>query len=228
MIISHSHRFIFVKSLKTAGTSIEAALSHSCSGNDIVTPLGPYEFNRDESGAWVHQSMNEGSYQQHDDAKTIRDSLPPETWSSYFKFSITRNPWDRALSFFFWDRRQDSTLVPQKRLYHSLGVPLDDFTPVKQKFVAFIKCRTLESNDAFYVMDDQLCTDFVIRYEHLDEDCQEVCKRTGLPPFQIPRLKTGIRKDKRHYSEYFDDEAREIVADLHRNDIRFFNYRFGQ
>ena len=227
MIISHSHRFIFVKSLKTAGTSLEAALSNSCSGNDVVTPLGDYEFNRDETGAWVHKSMNEGSYEQHDEAITIRDSLPPETWSGYFKFSITRNPWDRALSYFFWDRRQDASLTPPKRVYHNLGVPYDDFTPVKEKFTEFIKSRTLENNDRFYVIDDQLCVDFVIRYERLDDDSQEVCNRVGLSALQIPRLKSGMRKGKRHYTEYFDDETRDIVADLHRNDIRLFNYRFG-
>lgn len=228
MIISHSNRFIFIKSLKTAGTSIEAALSNACSGSDVVTPLGDYEFNRDESGAWIHKSMNEGNHLQHDPALTVRNSLPPETWSSYFKFSITRNPWDRALSYFFWDKRQDLALAPPKRLYHNLGVPYDDFTPVKKRFTDFIKSRTLENNDAFYVMDSQLCVDFVIRYEQLDDGCREVCARTGIPPFQIPRLKTGIRTKKRHYTEYFDDETRDIVADLHRNDIRLFNYSFGK
>ena len=228
MIISHSHRFIFVKSLKTAGTSIEAALSNCCDGNDVVTPLGNYEFNRDETGVWVHKSMNEGTYHQHDDAHTIRDSLPPETWSGYFKFSITRNPWDRALSYFFWDKRQDSSLIPPKRLYHNLGVPYDDFTPVKKKFTEFIKSRTLENNDRFYVTDGQLCVDFVIRYEHLDDDCRKACARAGLSTLQIPRLKTSIRKNKRHYTEYFDDETRDIVAELHCNDIQLFNYTFGQ
>jgi hypothetical protein len=49
----------------------------------------------------------------------------------------------------------------------------------------------------------------------------------GLSTLQIPRLKSGMRKGKRHYTEYFDDETRDIVADLHCNDIRLFNYRFG-
>ena len=50
MIISHSHRYIFIKSEKTAGTSVEAALSKHCTDNDMVTPLGDYWFNRDERG----------------------------------------------------------------------------------------------------------------------------------------------------------------------------------
>lgn len=227
MIISHSHRFIFIKSLKTAGTSVEAALSNCCSGTDVVTPLGNYEFNRDETGAWVHKSMNEGGYLQHDDAETIRNSLPAQTWSSYFKFSIARNPWDRALSNFFWERRQDTSLIPPKRIYHNLLVPYDDFTPVREKFSEYIKGRTLQNNDAFYVLDGRLCVDFVARYERLNDDFSEICARIGLPNMQIPRLKTGIRKDRRPYTDYYDDETRDIVAELHRNDLRLFNYNFG-
>lgn len=228
MIISHTHKFIFVKSLKTAGTSIEAALSNQCGGDDVVTPLGNYEFNRDETGAWVHKAMNPGRYEQHDTAATIRASLSADRWNSYFKFSIARNPWDRALSYFFWDRRQDKTLKPEKKLIHALGVPFDDFTPVKAKFAEFVRERTLENNDAFYVDGDGLCVDFVVRYEQLNDDFDELCRRVGVPRLDIPRLKTGIRKDKRPYWDYYDDDTRDIVGELHRNDLRLFGYQFGR
>jgi hypothetical protein len=38
MIISHRHRFIFVK---TAGSSVEVFLSSPCAEEDVVTPLTP-------------------------------------------------------------------------------------------------------------------------------------------------------------------------------------------
>ena len=102
MIISHTHKFIFIKPLKTAGTSVEAALSQFCSNNDIVTSLNDYWFNRDKNGEWVHKSMNEGEFHQHDDAQTIKKRIPSEIWDNYLKFSMTRNPWDRTLSYFSW------------------------------------------------------------------------------------------------------------------------------
>ena len=43
MIVSHKHRFIFLKTKKTAGTSIELALSALCDGDDIITPLAQAE-----------------------------------------------------------------------------------------------------------------------------------------------------------------------------------------
>jgi hypothetical protein len=43
MIVSHKHRFIFLKTKKTAGTSIELALSALCGRDDIITPLAQPE-----------------------------------------------------------------------------------------------------------------------------------------------------------------------------------------
>lgn len=40
MIISHKHKFIFIKTRKTAGSSIELALSRYCGENDVITPIG--------------------------------------------------------------------------------------------------------------------------------------------------------------------------------------------
>jgi len=39
MIISHKHKFIYIKCRKTAGTSIEMSLSKLCGPQDIITPL---------------------------------------------------------------------------------------------------------------------------------------------------------------------------------------------
>ena len=39
MIVSHRHRFIFIKTRKTAGTSIEIALSPHCGPEDIISPI---------------------------------------------------------------------------------------------------------------------------------------------------------------------------------------------
>jgi hypothetical protein len=255
MIISHTHQFIFIKSLKTAGTSIEAALSNHCGGNDIVVPINNFGHNRDEKGGIIHRGMNADELYskigQHVDAPTIKDRAPAEVWNGYFKFSIVRNPWDRALSYFFWDKRNDPALKPKKRFYHYLGVPFDEFGAVRNLFAQFIREKALkdderfhvsdgqkryrvpaegflENNDRFYIIGGQLCTDFVIRYEHLAEDYDEACRRIGIPATGLPRLKTGIRNERRPYTDYYTDETREIVAKLHANDLRYFGYRFGQ
>lgn len=224
MIISHTHKYIFIKSAKTAGTSIEAALSNYCEGDDIITPLYDYEFNRDEKGKWIHRSMNSENFHQHDSAIAIRDKIGPDIWNSYFKFSIARNPWDRVVSLFNWKGRNDPGLRPRKRFYHRIGFPYDELGITRKLFSEFVN-SDWKTNDSFYIIDDELCVDFIIRYENLAHDFSGICKRVGLDNISLPHLKSGFRQGF-HYSEYYDEASRSVVAERHKNDIRFFGYRF--
>jgi len=225
VIISHTHRYIFIKSEKTAGTSVEAALSKHCIDGDVVTPLGDYWFNRDTRGEWVHSAMNAEGFFQHDAAAEIKRKLPPRVWSEYFKFSITRNPWDRVVSNFSWEARNKPALRPVRRWYNRLGIPFDDFLATKALFQQFV-AGPWTTNDRFYVEDETLCVDFVIRYERLAEDVAEVCRRVGLAGVEMPHLKSGMRDRTHAYGDYYDERSRDIVAERHRNDIRLFGYEF--
>jgi hypothetical protein len=93
-------------------------------------------------------------------------------------------------------------------------------------FAAFIRSANWTTNDRFYVIDDQLCVNRLIRYEHLNDDFREVCTEVGVPPIELPRLKGGFRSSRRHYSEYYDDQTADIVAKRHRNDLRLLGYEF--
>ena len=228
MIISHTHKFIFIKSAKTAGTSLEAALSNYCDGDDVVTPLGDYSVNRDENGQWLHKAMNPGDFQQHEWGITIKNKVGPDIWNNYFKFSIARNPWDRVVSLFTWKARNDPALQPQKHFYNRLGVPFDEFRENRKLFSEFVKSDKWKTNDRFYIIDDKLCVDYIIRYEHLTDDFLKVCTGVGIPPIELPRLKSGVRPGQYHYSQYFDEESKAIVAERHKHDLNLFGYEFEQ
>lgn len=225
MIISHTHRYIFIKSEKTAGTSVEAALSEHCRDNDMVTPLGDYWFNRDERGQWIHSAMNADGFFQHDPAVEVKRKVPIDIWETYFKFSITRNPWDRVVSDFSWQARNRADLQPSRRWYHRLGAPYDEFKETRNLFRTFV-IGDWKTNDRFYLLDGELCMDYVIRYERLADDLAEVCRSVGLPTLTLPRLKSGMRKGGLAYRDYYDDDSRAIVAQRHHNDIRLFGYEF--
>ena len=225
MIISHSHRFIFIKSRKTAGTSVEVALSQHCSRADVVTHLEDHWFNRDQRGEWLHSSMNADGFFQHDPAAEVKRKVTPEIWKGYFKFSITRNPWDRVVSDFSWQARKKPELRQAERWYHHMGVPFDEFRETAKLFRRFVE-GDWTTNDRFYLANDELCVDFVMRYESLTEDLAEVCRRVGLPPVELPHLKSGLRKGGHGYVEYYDDASKAIVAERHRNDVRLFGYEF--
>ena len=92
MIISHKYRFIFVKTLKTAGTSIEVFLSQFCGPDDILTPILPH--------VEPHRPRNHEGFFNHMPAHEIRDRVGWDVWNGYFKFCVERNPWDKTLSYY--------------------------------------------------------------------------------------------------------------------------------
>src|ERR1041384_7251671 len=116
MIVSHKHRFIFIKTVKTAGTSIEVFLSRHCAREDVLTPIDPPvegHVPRNYEGfaypaldvlkppfgplsdLW-HPFRRRKRFYHHMPARVIQKRVSPEIWKNYFKFCVERNPWDKV------------------------------------------------------------------------------------------------------------------------------------
>lgn len=201
MIISHTHRFIFIKTIKTAGTSIEVYLSPHCGPDDILTPIQP-----PEEG---HQPRNAGAFYNHYSAWGVRDAVPAEIWNSYYKFCVERNPWDKTVSdFSMIHARSGGKITFDQYLAHG-------------RF-----CKSWE----LYTDNDNrtLLVDDVLRWESLDEELGRVFDRLGVPwqgSLNV-RAKSGFRTDSRPYQEWYNEAQRDQVARAFENEIRQFSYEF--
>src|SRR4029453_8467383 len=104
MLVSHRHRFIYTKTMKTAGTSVEVYFEPYC------MPAGTWQFSHHRSqqisDAGIigfrgpRQHRPEVKWWNHMPAATIRERVGPEVWDGYFKFCVIRNPFDKAISVF--------------------------------------------------------------------------------------------------------------------------------
>jgi hypothetical protein len=42
----------------------------------------------------------------------------------------------------------------------------------------------------------------------------------------LPRAKAGIRRNGKHYRDYYDDHTREVVGDWYAREIELLGYTF--
>ena len=229
MIVSHQHRFIFLKTKKTAGTSIELALSELCGPLDIITPLTKIDEAKREPGAgprnwrlhswwgsprpllerrWFKFTAQDRGFYNHMPACEARPILGEAVWKSYFKFAFDRNPWDRQVSFYHHRYRRETKPPPFKTFL------------LKDN-------RARVNNFDIYAIDGEVMVDFIGRFENLEADLKKALETVGLKlDHALPRAKTTFRKSDRHYRDYYDEESRGIVGDWYRREIGLLGYRF--
>lgn len=216
MIVSHAHRFVFLKTRKTAGTSVEIALSTVCGPDDVITPvteaderlraeLGGRPPQHHESPPLPRKAFN------HMPASMVRQLVGRETWDAYYSFSIERNPWDAVVSLFHWRHRDDPS-----------PPAFADF--VREPVVAELATKNFRG----YRINGELAVDRVLRYESLASELGEVWGHLGLPGEpRLPRAKGGSRPRGPAYATYYDDESRALVAELFAPAIADFGFEFG-
>ncbi len=212
MIISHQHRFVFLKTRKTAGTSVEIALSTVCGPDDVITTI----VEEDEQlrraaggrGPQNHESppLQRRAY-NHMPAQMVRQILGRERWESYFTFSIERNPWDAVVSLYHWRYRDDPEPMPFRDFVRS---------PMVENYAT--------KNARIYRLRGEIAVDRICRYESLTEDVAEVWEQLGLPGDPaLPRAKAGVRPAG-SYADYYDPDTAAHVAEVFAPMIRDLGY----
>lgn len=229
MIISHKYKFIFLKTNKTAGTSIEIALSKHCGPDDIITPISDedeeiraklgylgsqnYLIPKSDYNTWdkikaITTRKNRAFY-NHISATKVKANIGKEVWDSYYKFCFERNPWDRVISGYYWRYKSE----PRPSISEFL----------ESKYILGLKRRGFE----LYTIDGQIAVDKVYRFENLTEEMEVIRQRLGIPEeLVLPRVKSGSRKDKRHYRDILSDEEKVKIAELFADEIKIFDYKF--
>jgi len=246
MIISHKYKFIFIKPNKVAGTSIEIALAKHCGESDIITPITEYN-PKSDSTHYNQPARNyeEDGYYHHITPAKIKSKLG-DKWNEYYKFTVVRNPYDRIVSSYFWNKKRPTPASKRRDLQSLLRKAttpkayLSFFRKTKNKilsavffsnlseFEKFVKLFPERRTNNIYYFDKkgQPICDYYMRYENLDDDYRAVCNHLGIPYTQLPKTKNKHRKDKKHYSVLYSAASKKKVESLYRRVIDYFQYSF--
>lgn len=237
MIISHKHRFIFIKSAKTASTSVELMLSKICGPSDVLTPIAPFDY-RFDTDYYEYQPRNYEGFENHMSASAIKKKVGEEVWNQYLKITIVRNPWDMVVSRYHWEKarlwpsimknivniiREPLAIVRYKRLLHRIKM-IFVLSSFSNFIIHFDKTWT---NSRFYFEGEgkPVC-DVYLRFENLSKGLNDLERMLGVQLGDLPHLKTKSRKEKKHYSQYFTQQQKERIERLFKHEIEVFGYTF--
>ncbi len=229
MILSHKYKFIFIKTAKTAGTSIEIFLSKHCAPTDIVTPIEPpVEGHQPRNyqgfinpvpeilerpgkffSALRHTITSREKFYRHMPASEVQQRVPSRVWNSYFKFCVERNPWDKVLSHYHMHAAREGGSLSLDEYLARSRFPINHF-------------RYTDGSGA------RIIVDRVVRYENLLAELAEVFSQINIPFNGTLGVaaKSEYRTDRRPYQEVFNDDQRKIVEEAFAKEIELHGYRF--
>ena len=105
MLVSHSHRFIFIKPYKVGGTlgrDVPATrLRNPPVSPSLTAPTCGCRPKASSARGPVSSPRPPPEFYNHMTAQDIRAALPDPVWSGYRKISVVRNPFARYLSGYF-------------------------------------------------------------------------------------------------------------------------------
>ena len=228
MIISHRHRFIFVKTVKTAGTSIEIFLSQHCGPKDVVTPIDPPVAGHEPRNYTgfvnplpgiierptrffpaVAHMFSQRKFYNHMPAMLVQKRVASRIWKNYFKFCVERNPWDKTLSHYHMQKARQ-------------GKPLS--------LDEYLERGNLPINYPRYTdaAGQRIIVDRVLRYENLNAELAQVFAELGIPFSDGLGIhaKADYRKDRTPYQAVFSEQQRLIIEKAFAREIELHGYHF--
>ena len=210
-MISHKHKFIFVHIPKCAGSSIEQTLLK----NEGIRIPSKQKFYLDFLSENI-KKLYLLDYPMHSYSQHFRlNQYDRGCVKNYYCFTFVRNPWDLLVSEYFYIKKNYNFDLSFKEFIY-----LGEKIKLTKGFKWFIeRGNHLKPQHTFLSKD----INFIGRFENIQADFNTICDKIGVSHQELPHKN---KTNHKHYTEYYDDETREIVAERYAKDIEYFGYKF--
>lgn len=184
-MVSLRRRFLFVHVPKTGGNSIQSVLAPYADDKVVISGHQDGRERFEVSGPYTPK--------KHATMADYAKRLSAEQLAGLFKFACVRDPFTRAMSFYFspnrWYRQRDGAWQQEQAVWS------------REAFVAAL-AKLPPMIDYLGGMADD-----VIRFESFAADARRVLRRLEIAA-DLPHLNAGPVRD---YSDYYDAELKGLV-----------------
>lgn len=224
-MISDKYKCIFIHIPKCAGTSIESKIAieegtenllpdhrtildmepvhlkhiFSCSYYSIVRRT-KYFFLRKKIGSFYKMSSQ-------------------YKFDNYFKFSIVRNSWSRAYS---WYRNVMNDYDHLKRYKISSQCSFENY------LLNHIDSQKELRTQLYWLQDSNgnISLDFIGRFENIDTDFIKIAQIIGLSDVELPKKRYTGKSFT--YIDAYNDTTKDLLWKRYKKEIDYFRFEFGE
>ena len=186
-------------------------------------------------GTSIDQAFN-GKHCRHRPITFYRD-YASDVFNSYFKFTLVRNPWDKMLSFYLWQKKNnwvlnwgwDNTNAPDFNKFIEIVNSFDyeRMLEVYDNRAGFVGTEHMRmSNQLDWITDEDgnILVDYIGRFENYGKEFNFISNKVGLKLKDYPHYN---KTEHKHYTHYYNDLSVDIISERFSKDIEYFGYQFG-
>lgn len=206
MVISEKYKYVFIELPFTASTSVSAELCENYSGIKILHKHSRYhEFHR----------------------------IAKKEAKKYFVFSSIRNPMDAMVSVFFKLKYNHKGKFTEPKEWevnggNVLNKDLKKFSYIQKhnlNFQEYFKKYFYYPYDNWSRLDHKNF-DFIIRFEHLQDDFSLVLQKLNIPQIRpLPQINKTKNKE-REYKDYYTSDIRQRALNIFGPFMKEWGFEF--
>lgn len=201
---------------KTGGSSLSEALvdivGEEALLSDLTRPAWA-KYSPIHHGALRRNLPDVFGFHPHATARQARRVLGKDIFDNYYKFAVERNPWDRQVSLYMhreWKKKNKSP----------------DFDKDMKSFFYRSTEYVKLNNWSIYGIGQDVVVDRVLRYENLTSELDSLRQALGIKKkIELP-VRRKYTDDRPHYSTYYSDETRDMIARWYKKEIDALGFKF--
>jgi hypothetical protein len=152
---------------------------------------------------------------QHLTGMKLRQLLGRDRFDDFYKFTVVRNPYDRAVSQYkYMGRRKDLRKFIKMK-------PGDSFLEYLGKIQKRTHVQWEPQVSFLYDYTGKLLVDNVVRFENIQSELSSVLSHLNL---NKKLLHENASKDKTPFQSFYCDESKKIIEQIYHDDFEMLDY----